>query len=380
MGSGIGIGIPPTFQVDGVDFDESLSPTTNPRFGYAGFDPSPSTPTPLSGHDDFLPIPPSTVLLRRTSISAEPIAIESPSHSPVLPSFPKTPSQLQRIKSSIPRNFLFRDLDEEQLRGVVDAMQEVEVGKDEVVIRQGDDGEYFYVVEKGVLECYIKSDALPPASLMGSQSQGAGSATASPSNLNAGVSSANVNGNAASVSAGSESSTTTFPQPGYHPLYGQKVVTYHAGTSFGELALMYGHPRAATILSLTPCTLWRVDRITFRTIILNSAHRRRTMYESFLAQVPLLAGVSMEERSKIADALTSRVVQDGEEVVREGEMGDTFFFVEEGEAVVTKRGPNGESREINRLRKGDYFGGPLSLFLSFFSLFLNVLMKRSLIN
>ena len=60
------------------------------------------------------------------------------------------------------------------------------------------------------------------------------------------------------------------------------------------------------------------------------------MYEQFLASVPLLSGLEAEERSKIADALVSKVYEDGEAVVRQGEMGDTFFFVEEGEAVVTK--------------------------------------------
>ena len=85
------------------------------------------------------------------------------------------------------------------------------------------------------------------------------------------------------------------------------------------------------------------------------------MYEQFLSSVPLLASLRPEERSKIADALVSRVHEDGEAVVRQGDMGDTFFFVEDGEAVVTKteRTDDGQSREVevNRLTKGDYFGG-----------------------
>jgi len=46
--------------------------------------------------------------------------------------------------------------------------------------------------------------------------------------------------------------------------------------------------------------------------------------------------------------------------VRQGEMGDTFFFVEEGEAIATqtKQDDNGDTREIKvgHLKKGDYFG------------------------
>ena len=37
-------------------------------------------------------------------------------------------------------------------------------------------------------------------------------------------------------------------------------------------------------------------------------------------------------------------------------MGDTFFFIEEGEAVVRKK-QNDEEKDINHLKKGDYFGG-----------------------
>jgi cAMP-dependent protein kinase regulator len=77
--------------------------------------------------------------------------------------------------------------------------------------------------------------------------------------------------------------------------------------------------------------------------------------------VTLLSSLSSTERSKIADALVSQAYEDGQAVVRQGEMGDTFFFVEEGEAEVTKthQGDDGETREIvvGHLARGDYFGG-----------------------
>jgi len=194
------------------------------------------------------------------------------------------------------------------------------VSKDEVVIRQGDDGEYFYVVERGLLHCYIRQEPLPPA-----------------------------------FKTDASSSPAKFVTPGNHPEYGKKVAECKEGSSFGELALMYGHPRAATVVTIEPSTLWCLDRITFRTIILKAAHRKRTMYEQFLSSVPLLTSLGPEERSKVADALISRVYADGEAVVRQGDMGDTFFFIEEGEATVTKT-KEGETKEVGHLHKGDYFG------------------------
>jgi cAMP-dependent protein kinase regulator len=42
------------------------------------------------------------------------------------------------------------------------------------------------------------------------------------------------------------------------------------------------------------------------------------------------------ERSKIADAVKPMKFRKGDYVVKEGEIGDTFFFVESGEAIATK--------------------------------------------
>ncbi|KAF5393746.1 hypothetical protein D9757_000151 [Collybiopsis confluens] len=327
---------------------------------------SSSAPLPPAAPGDYLHPPTSAIFARRTSVSAESIPIEDlegPYNStgqmggPAHPYYSKTPAQLSRIKTSIQNNFIFRDLDEEQETGVLNAMQEVSVREGEEVIRQGDVGEYFYVVESGILDCYI---------LGGS---GSGPETSTP---------AASFPTPSSPTSPVDASIASAPPPAQtHSIYGRLVASCPPGTSFGELALMYGHPRAATVLSRTPSTLWALDRITFRTIVLKAAHRRRTMYEGFLSSVTLLAGLSQAERSKIADALVSRTYEDGDVVVRQGEVGDTFFFVEEGEAIVTKRVPRPERRlvgaavtasvlsaddddteeiQVGRLVKGEYFG------------------------
>ena len=324
--------------------DEALSPTSfgNP-FGAQNmqaipgpFDSSPfDNPSPFGGspfdaasnnNNDAGLIPPS-LLGRRVSVSAESITpgalTSTQSH---LPYHPKTPGQLARIKANITANFIFRDVEEKQMGAVLNAMEEFKVPPGEIVIRQGDHGDYFYVVEDGTLNVYITSD---------------------PSNIPSSVSR-------------EQALPSTDGLEGFHPLFGKKVAENTAGSSFGELALMYGHPRAATVLAVTPCTLWRLDRVAFRTIILKAAHGRRSMYEDFLKTVPLLAHLAPEERSKVADALVSTTVEDGDAVVREGEMGDMFYFVEEGTASVRKRDANGEEKEVNVLKKGDYFGGKRS--------------------
>ena len=58
--------------------------------------------------------------------------------------------------------------------------------------------------------------------------------------------------------------------------------------SFGELALIYGTPRAATIKAKTDVKLWAIDRDSYRRILMGSTIRKRKLYESFLEKVSIL--------------------------------------------------------------------------------------------
>ena len=61
------------------------------------------------------------------------------------------------------------------------------------------------------------------------------------------------------------------------------------GGSFGELALIYGTPRAATVKARgDEVKLWGIDRDSYRRILMGSTIRRRKMYQDFLARVPIL--------------------------------------------------------------------------------------------
>lgn len=171
------------------------------------------------------------------------------------------------------------------------------------VISQGDAGDYFYVVEKGSFDVYVhKSGAL---------------------------------------------------QPGPDGM-GDKVGTIQAGGSFGELALMYNAPRAATVVSAEAgCTLWALDRMTFRRILMESTFARRRMYESFLEEVPLLQSLTPYERSKIADALETIKCSAGQTIIKEGDPGDAFFLLISGEADAFRADTEGS---VKRYGKGDFFG------------------------
>lgn len=65
------------------------------------------------------------------------------------------------------------------------------------------------------------------------------------------------------------------------------VTTIGDGGSFGELALIYGTPRAATVKAKSDCKLWAIDRDTYRRILMGSTIRKRKLYEEFLNKVSL---------------------------------------------------------------------------------------------
>jgi len=242
---------------------------------------------------------------RRTSVSAESMVPSASNEDWTPPFIQKTTDQLQRLKSAIADNLLFRNLDEEQTKQVLGALSEKAIRhKDTRIITQGDVGDFFYVVEQGVFDVYVN-----PA---GAMTPGTGG-------------------------------------------MGKKVTTIISGGSFGELALMYNAPRAATVISTTPDSiLWSLDRVTFRRILMENTFKKRRMYEAFLETVPLLSGLMSYERSKIADALETKTYPAEAVIIQEGDPGDNFYIIEQGTAETKKRSEG--NKVLKTYTKGDYFG------------------------
>lgn len=291
--------------------DNTAATSSAGGFGNFAFNPSstPRTDPPSSATSGAMGSPPESFpnnynLNRRTSVSAESLAPSAADDSNwKAPSFPKTSEQESRLRAAVAHNFLFSHLDDDQASQVLGALQEKKVpAKGVRVIVQGDAGDYFYVVESGNFDIFV-----------------------------------------------SQSGTV---QPGPDGM-GSKVATNGPGSSFGELALMYNAPRAATVVSSEPGILWQLDRITFRRILMDSAFQRRRMYESFLEEVSLLSSLTPYERSKIADALETIKYPAGSYIITEGDVGDKFYILESGSAEAVKRGSD---EALKSYGKGDYFG------------------------
>lgn len=141
-------------------------------------------------------------------------------------------------------------------------------------------------------------------------------------------------------------------EPGQEPVH---IHTYENRGSFGELALLYNMPRAATIKAITDGSLWAMDRQTFRRILLKSAFKKRKMYEALIDSVPMLKALQPYERMNLADALVPKTYINGELIIKQGDAADGMYFLEDGEVKITVF-DNGKEVEINRIGKGGYFG------------------------
>ena len=102
------------------------------------------------------------------------------------------------------------------------------------------------------------------------------------------------------------------------------------GRSFGELAILYNCTRTATVKALTKTKVWTLDRSCFQTIMMNTGLVRRNQHMAFLQSVPVLRQLSNTQLAKLADVLEEDFFQEGEHIIHQGGIGDTFFIINVG--------------------------------------------------
>merc|ERR1719482_2134927 len=145
---------------------------------------------------------------------------------------------------------------------VLDAVKEVVVESGTRIIQQGDNGDFMFICETGKLECYVAKD-------------------------------------------GEE----------------KMVKAVEPGDAFGELALLYNCPRAASVQAKEKAVCWQLDRETFNHIVKEAAAKKRERHINFFETVPLLNSVDAYGRSQVADALKPETYNKGDSIIKQGDLG-----------------------------------------------------------
>lgn len=211
----------------------------------------------------------------------------------------KSEDTKKRLRTRLLQAFMFSALDENELQIVIDATDEVKGGPGEAIIKEGDHGDCMYVLEEGSLDC-------------------------------------------TKVFAGNK-----------EPTFLKK---YSPGEGFGELALLYNAPRAATITSTTPYSIWRLDRDTFNNIVKDAAAKKRDKYDNFLANVQVLKNMDPYERSKLGDCVKEEHFKNGDFIIKENEEGSKFYLISDGTCIATKMLNAAQPTKVKDYTRGDYFG------------------------
>ena len=237
---------------------------------------------------------------QRSSVSAEAFGMFNKKSAFKPRVIPKTDTQKETIKSRCLQSFIFNALEDQDMISVIDAFEEKRYKAGEYVIKEGEKGDVVFLVDTGELDC-----------------------------------------------------EKTFKK-GDPPTY---LKTYKPGESFGELALLYNAPRAATIKAKTDCLLWALDRGTFNNIVKEAAVKKRERYENSLKNVHILSTIDAYELGQICDAVKSEKVEKGDYIIKQNEIGDKFYILDEGEAYAAKVFNEGEKEQIvKEYKSGDYFG------------------------
>ncbi len=134
------------------------------------------------------------------------------------------------------------------------------------------------------------------------------------------------------------------------------VMTYTSGACFGELALIYNSPRAASVVATTECKLWALDLKTFRSILASTSSSQMVRRCGFLKKCTFLDPLNNEQIGKLASAFDTVTFEDGAVIVRQGDVADAFFIIEEGNVKCTQIKGSGREVDLMKLQSGDYFG------------------------
>lgn len=161
---------------------------------------------------------------------------------------PKSEELRNNLKHEMEKIVVFRSLTPKDLDLLVDIMEKKEVNTNDIIIKQNDEGDYFYIIESGKFTAYISKD-------------------------------------------GNEEILKTYDNKGY----------------FGELALMYDVPRYCSVRADSNGVLWSIDRNNFHRTAVRSSMAARNQYLKLMKNVPILSYLSDSELSDLIDCVETKV-------------------------------------------------------------------------
>ena len=192
----------------------------------------------------------------------------------------KTNDEKESIAEAIKTSVIFRDITDRQKELIFGVMESIPVRKGEWIIKQGEYGDRFYIVDSGKFEVRILNEE-------SEDTDGSG-------------------GNLVHVYEGDGST---------HP-------------TFGELALMYSAPRAASIIAQTDGKLWALHRAVFKKIQAEKNDKQEVA--KIVRKMFTRRGIRTDMSGKIVSLMREVIFANNEMIAKQGKEADGFYIVMEG--------------------------------------------------
>lgn len=219
----------------------------------------------------------------------------------------KTAEEKESIAEAIRASVMFQNITDDQRELIYKAMEPMPVKEGQMIIKQGTVGDRFYIVDEGRFEVRIVPE---------NQKAEEGAV-----------------GNCVHVYEGSREN--------------------HSHPSFGELALMYSAPRAASIIAQSDGLLWALHRYAFNKVIAEQSSRLEA--EKLLKKIDLFKTLSSDSLKKLSSSLSEAKFSRGDVIMNEGDVGDSVFIIPAGSCKSVRTSKNGAESEVE-LKEGGFFG------------------------
>jgi CRP-like cAMP-binding protein/Fe-S-cluster-containing hydrogenase component 2 len=144
----------------------------------------------------------------------------------------------------------------------------------------------------------------------------------------------------------------------------RRLATLNQGSFFGEMTLISGLPRNASVTALEPCEVIEIPRRAFEQWMKKPGPFRQMMDQTYIERglanhlrtIPDFADIDQRIVQELVKKVRLRIFSKDEVIVREGDDADSFYLIRDGFVRVMKAMAGGEQRTVAYLKDGSYFG------------------------
>lgn len=120
------------------------------------------------------------------------------------------------------------------------------------------------------------------------------------------------------------------------------------GLMFGEMSMLYGAPRFATVTALEQCEIWAIDRSTFQTVQQKAGEDEMKERLQYLEHIPIVDSFAPGGKQALAAVMEKMRFSKGETLTKAQKVSDTLYVLQSGTVKVSTAASGGGVEEQER--------------------------------